>query len=56
MRRSAGSDIVQELATDYLWKAGIVLVLAVVSVVAMVMIWRRTGAPEKRKDRDAEDR
>lgn len=54
--RAAGSDIVRELMTDYLWKAGIVLVLAVVAVVAMVVIWRRAGRPDRRRDRDAQDR
>lgn len=59
MMRAKESDIVQELLSDYLWKAGIVLVLAIVAVAAMVVIWRRagrTGRAEGRKDRDAQDR
>lgn len=55
MINADGSGIVAELLTDYLWKVGIVVVLAALAVVAMVAIWRRTGTSRERIDRDAQD-
>lgn len=39
-----GHDILAELVHDYLMKAAIIAVLAVVVVIAMVIIWKKVGS------------
>lgn len=41
MRARRSDGIGHELLTDYLWKIGIVAVIAAVVITAMIVIWRR---------------
>ncbi|AHH94836.1 hypothetical protein GCM10010174_36100 [Kutzneria viridogrisea] len=41
---ASGESVLAELLVDYLWKVGIVVVLALLVGIAMVVIWRKVGS------------
>lgn len=38
------NDVLGEILRDYLIKAGIIAVLAIIVIIAMVVIWKKVGS------------